>query len=106
MLTPAMFERGALPGTEGPLLRSRAELRISLVGACVPRPVTLSGWDFATARPKRTRRAVAAGAVYWLDLEGPPGARAAWLEEAWMKNVSDGEQDRRDGFGLCAVGVA
>jgi hypothetical protein len=30
---------------------------------------------------------------------------SAWLEKVWWKEISDDEQDRRDGFGLAVVGV-
>jgi CRISPR-associated protein Cmr3 len=72
----------------------------------VPRPETISGWDFETRRPKASRRLVSAGSVYWLELHGEPDARVGWAREVWMQNVSDEDQDKRDGFGLAVVGVA
>ena len=106
LLTPAIFNEGSTPGA-GPeqLLGARAGITPALVAACVPRPETLSGWDFAKRQPKKTRRLVSAGSVVWLDLEGPSDARIRWAEEVMMTNVSDEAQDRRDGFGLAAVGV-
>jgi CRISPR-associated protein Cmr3 len=86
-------------------LGTRFGIKPVLVAACVPRPETISGWDFAKRQPKRTRRVVRAGSVYWLDLEGGPDDRVRWAEEVMMSNVSDAPQDRRDGFGLAAVGV-
>lgn len=106
LLTPAIFEEGWKPGSApGQLLGARCGITPTLVASCVPRPETVSGWDFAKRAPKATRRLVSAGSVYWLDLAGKPDDRMRWAREVMMTNVSDGEQDRRDGFGLAAVGV-
>ena len=106
LLTPAIFAAGHRPGDgPGALLAPRAGVTPKLVATCVPRPETISGWDFERGAPKATRRVASAGSVYWLDLEGPPEARVRWAEEVMMTSVSDAEQDRRDGFGLAAVGV-
>jgi len=107
LLTPAVFDQGSLPSTSTyRLASSRKDLEVTLVAARVPRPQTISGWDFARRRPKATRRLVSAGSVYWLELKGAPEARLRWLDDVWMHNISDQKQDRRDGFGLVAVGVS
>ena len=104
--SPAVFSAGHRPGEgQGQLLGERAGITPKLVGMCVPRPETISGWDFEKRAPKATRRVVSAGSVYWLDLEGPPDARVQWATEVMMTNVSDVDQDRFDGFGLAAVGL-
>jgi CRISPR-associated protein Cmr3 len=103
LLTPAIFTEGWTPGAG--LLGTRCGVTSALVAACVPRAETVSGWDFAKQQPKKTRRLVRAGSVYWLDLKGAPADRVRWAEEVMMHNVSDEPQDRRDGFGLAAVGV-
>jgi len=95
LLTPAIFERGAVP---------REIHGARVVAAVVPRPEVISGWDAAASKPKPTRRMAPAGSVYWV--EPPSGTSAsAWAREMWMKSVHDG-QDQRDGFGLAVVGVA
>lgn len=107
LLTPAVFEMGALPAEDRTnFASSRQGLDVRIVAARIPRPRTISGWDFRARQPKATRRLVAAGSVYWLDLAGSPAARVEWLNRVWMQNISDGEQDCRDGFGLAVVGVA
>jgi CRISPR-associated protein Cmr3 len=105
LATPGVFEAGALPSATGPLLAPADCLSVTLMAAAVGRPLTTSGWDFATSKPKPSRRLAPAGSVYWLDLEGAPEARLSWLDRVWASNVSDGTQDRRDGFGLAFVGV-
>lgn len=85
------------------------------------RPDVISGWGFAPpdagdagyarardrrrngGRPKPVRRAVPAGAVFFLELEGDPDTRERWLRERWARSISDG-QDALDGFGLTLFG--
>lgn len=103
LATPAIFHLGYRPT---PGASSLLPAIATLVAALVPRPETVSGWDFATGKPKPSRRMVVAGSVFWIDLAGDAAARLAWLKGVWMQNVSDEEQDRRDGFGLALVGVS
>jgi len=104
LATPGIFRAGWRPTR---LLESGGPLgiRIKLKAAKVDRPLTLSGWDYVQRQTKRTRRAVTAGAVYWLEIDGEGDARAQWIRDHWMKPVSDEEQDCRDGFGLALMGV-
>lgn len=107
LLTPACFDAGSQPScAAGTPLASHHDVETRIVASIVPRPETVSGWDFETQRPKGTRRLVAAGSVYWIELKGAPAARLAWTEEVWMRNVSDALQDRLDGYGLAALGVS
>lgn len=106
LLTPAHFNAGWRPEW---LLDSRFGVDVMLKAAVVGKPQTVSGWDFAKrngkGEPKPTRRLVPSGSVYFLELTGNEAARRAWVEEMWLSVVSDGEDDRRAGFGLTAVGV-
>ncbi len=99
-LTPAFLEGAYLP-------RDRSFHGAQVVAALVGRPQTVSGWDLQKGRPKPSRRAVPAGSVYFLRLPEAwgEGEVQAWLERVWFQNLSDGEQDRKDGYGLAAVGV-
>lgn len=95
LLTPALFDEGGVPG---------AIAGARVVAAAVGRPLTISGWDMAIGGPKRTRRLAPAGSVYWVEL--PDGvAQEDWCASVHFGAVSDQLQDRRDGFGLAAVGV-
>ena len=102
LLTPGLFDRGWQPSW---LLEERHGLLPALKAARVDRPETLSGWDYELQQTKPTRRAVSAGSVFWLELGGTAEQRKAWVQELWMQPVSDGELDRRDGFGLAVMGV-
>lgn len=98
LLTPALFSAGDRPSW---LLEGGHRLVAQVVG----RPQAVSGWDVAKQRPKAARRMAPAGSVYWIELaEGTSAAQ--WAEGRFMSCVSDAEADRRQGFGLCVVGVA
>lgn len=109
LLTPALFQDGFAPKWIG-----RESVRV--VAAAVQRPQIVSGWDFQLVKasdgslrqkgPKPNRRMAPAGSVYWVEL--PNGLNIAeWLDSVWMKCLTNQmtQQDPRDGFGLCVVGV-
>lgn len=100
LLTPAFFAAGHLPDVglnhEGLIPR--------VVGAVNGRPLVISGWDYATNQAKPTRRAVPAGAVYFLELPGDAAQRERWVRRVWFQCVSDAPQDNLDGYGLAALG--
>jgi len=99
-LTPTFLEGAYLP-KGGAFGGARVE------AAVVGRPQAVSGWDLREGRPKPSRRAVPAGSVYFVRLPKAwgEGEIRAWAERTWFQNLSDEEQDRRDGFGLAALGV-
>jgi CRISPR-associated protein Cmr3 len=113
LLTPALFSGGSLPGWSGRGWWDEVAVHATVRAACVGRPEVVSGWDLAAdngpgkpkGRPKPTRRLAPAGSVYFVELDGEPEDRARWCEAVWLRPVSDGVQDRRDGFGLAAVGT-
>jgi CRISPR-associated protein Cmr3 len=103
LLTPAIFKQGFRP-TDPP--------DATLIAAAVGRPSVISGWDMAATNqkgtkgaPKATRRMAPAGSVYWFQLNDGIDP-VAWARSRWMTSLCDDEQDKRDGFGLCVVGVA
>lgn len=113
LLTPALFAAGYRP----PVTWMRGGGIAHLRAAAVPRAQVISGWDLNAdngvdergrprprGKPKATRRLAPAGAVYFVTWESGADVRA-WLDATWMQNVSDADQDQRDGFGLAALGV-
>lgn len=95
---PGWLDEGTLegtpPGVEG--------LRLRLTAAAVGRREAVSGWDYQRKGPKAVRWLVPAGSVYFFEVaEGE--ARA--VAERWLEPISDGAQDRRDGYGLALWGV-
>ena len=114
LLTPACFRDGYIPSVsslEDPGISSekdsaRSPLGISVIAACVKRPVTVSGWDMEKGKPKPTRRLAPAGSVYFLKFENASDNEIEdWIKEIWFSCISDDIQDKTDGFGLCAVGT-
>ena len=113
LLTPALFEKGALPGWNGGAWPLGGSTQATVAAACVPRPAVVSGWDLAASngegkpkgRPKPTRRLALAGSVYFVELSGTPEDIRRWCDESWLACVSDDAQDRRDGFGLAVLGT-
>ena len=92
--------------------RSQHGLIVSIQGVAISRYQVISGWDFKNGTPKPTRRLAPSGTVYFLKLEPDPACKkpleerlCAWLEDTWLRNISDNDQDNRDGFGLAAVGT-
>jgi len=104
LVTPACFEAGYLPAN---LQTWTPDVKVTIVAAAVQRYQTVSGWDYASTlgRPKPTRRLAPAGSVYYLQLDGEEAAIDQFVSDVWMRNISDGEQNKRDGFGLALLGV-
>lgn len=96
LLTPAYFEQGYLPTW------LREQYSVKIIGAAVPRYQVISGWDYKINKPKPSRRLSPAGSVYFLKVEQDI---ENFIESVWMKTVSDGEQNRLDGFGLAVLGT-
>lgn len=104
LLTPACFGAGFRPAW---LLGAGSDARGELVGAVVGRPQVVSGWDYKARGPKPTRRLAPAGSVFFLRFpnDTDEATLSRWIDSVWMQNVSDDEKDRRDGFGLAALGT-
>jgi CRISPR-associated protein Cmr3 len=115
LLTPAVFAGGALPGWHGGRLplAGAEDVEVKVRATIAPRPEVISGWDLTAdngagkkrGRPKPTRRLAPAGSIYYLDLQGTPEQIRDWCRRVWLEPVSDAPQDRRDGFGLAALGT-
>ena len=108
LATPAIFEKGWLPGwlreRDGKLIGEvpGSGVSVRLVSAVVGRWKPLSGWSYEKGRngPKALRRMVPAGSVYFFEvLKGGEG-----IADLWLRSVCDCEQDGRDGFGLALWG--
>jgi CRISPR-associated protein Cmr3 len=101
LLTPAYFEYGYQPNW----LLSLGGAQASIQAVAIPRYQTVSGWDYQLMKPKPTRRLAPAGSVYFLEFKGEKVQIQDFIDSVWMQNVSDEEQDRRDGFGLAVLGT-
>lgn len=107
LLTPAHFTKGYRPDW---LLKMQPGVTVELKGVAINRAQVVSGWDFDRTKsqhgqPKATRRLAPAGTVYFLKLIGNEQQVETWLNQVWLRCVSDEPQDRRDGFGLSLLGA-
>lgn len=119
LLTPAYFIRGSRPTW---LLSEQHNVKVELQALVNGHAQVISGWDFeyyanrngrmVRGQPKKTRRLMPAGSVFFLRfVEGEEANIKTWVERMWMHCVSDDSSDgnkdqyRQDGFGLAAVGV-
>lgn len=93
LLTPAYFSQGMPQNTD--------EFKIKAI-AC-DRYQTVSGWDFASNRPKPTRRLLPAGSILFLELHARD--REKWIEQTWFSCIGDDPQAINDGFGLSILGT-
>ncbi len=103
LATPALFSAGWQPGWNDGEVPGVPGLKLKLVAAAIDRWQSISGWDLLNRQAKAARKAVAAGATYWFEVEGEPPAD--WVEKLWLAPISDTAQDRRDGFGLVIPGI-
>lgn len=105
-LTPGLMKAGALPGpleTSWQPLAEHPELKLSVKAVALSRMQAISGWDLANNSPKATRRALPAGSVYWCESAEP--LTEEQVRALWFACLSDGEQDRADGFGVVTPGI-
>lgn len=102
LLSPAYFDEGDRPSW---LLQERNGVSPKLKAAIVGKPQTVSGWDFEQRRPKPTRYLAPSGTVYFLHLGEDADAIQEWVDEMWLRTVSDDKDDRLSGFGMAAIGV-
>lgn len=106
LVTPALFDRGALPGWSGNVWPGAGPVQATVRAACVPSAQIVSGWDMETNKPKPTRRMAASGSVYFITLKcDDDAALRCWIDDTWLQSICDRAEDRRDGFGLAALGV-
>jgi CRISPR-associated protein Cmr3 len=103
LITPAYFNDGYRPALQWTLDGVTATVK----GVVNPRYQIVSGWDFALNRPKAFHRLAPAGSVYYIEFAAKMCCKQIrkWCEAVWLQNVSDGEQWRRDGFGLAVLGT-
>ena len=105
LLTPALFEKGWLPGwLDSQTLTGtlpHTNLKVKLRATAIDRWLPVSGWDLQQHAPKAMRKAVSAGAVYWFEIQS---GNPAELAQAQWQAFGDNGQDCRDGFGIGLIG--
>lgn len=76
--------------------------QVRICSAFIPRWVPVSGWNYATSRPKAMRKLVPAGAVYVIEVEKPETSQEI-ARHLWGHPLISSEID---GYGICLVGRA
>jgi CRISPR-associated protein Cmr3 len=109
VVSPACFSAGWLPdGFEKHGNEYRGHLagvtsEVVLRAAFVPRATHVSGWDMARRRPKRTRRLVPPGAVYFFQKAERAAFTANEMAGLWLQAIGT-QEDRDEGFGRVIAG--
>jgi CRISPR type III-B/RAMP module-associated protein Cmr3 len=96
LATPGRFLTPA--GEEGGWFPKHLSDTCDLIGAAVGDPMSFSGWDVQRTRPRRTRYAVRAGAVYFWEVGANP------IPDPHASCLSDDPEERQAGWGLCLRG--
>ena len=76
--------------------------RVRICSAFVPRWIPVSGWDYATRRPKAMCKLTPTGAVYLIEVEKPESSQEI-ARHLWGHSLIASEID---GYGICLVGRA
>lgn len=112
LATPAQFTGGWLPDSFSP---ARASGRPAFVGrlpglhadvilraAAVPRPQHLASWDMVQRQPRKTRRLVPAGAVYFFQRADGQSFSPGDMRALWLAPLGSG---REEALGLVLPGT-
>ena len=94
LLTPAYFPSGSTwTPPEG----------VELIAQISGRPHPVSGWDLEKRGPKKMRRLVPAGSVYFVKITKKDVAEE-WIRDWWFQSICTTDQEKNDGLGLAVVG--
>lgn len=105
-ITPCIFAKGALPAwidkdTLTGMLPD-INIKVQLKAMAIDRWQAVSGWDSLQWKPKATRRAVAAGSVYWFEIVSGQFDLPT-LQKLSRHIWSDNDYDKHDGFGSAVL---
>ncbi|MCL0062751.1 type III-B CRISPR module-associated protein Cmr3 [Peptococcaceae bacterium] len=102
LATPAMFEKGWLPGwvDEESLTGTYKGIKLKLLTAAIGKYISIGGFDMRKKEPKTMYKAVPAGSVYYFELVD--GNLTKVVDVFHGKSVSDFQSEQ--GFGLALVG--
>lgn len=102
LTTPAVFEKGWIPDGLDESGRGQINgVEVQLEGASLGKHEIIGGWDVANKHPKKSRRAVPAGSVYYLTTDAPGQAFA----QIHRKSICGNDDDRKQGLGITYIGV-
>ncbi len=101
LITPAIFKKGWIPEwvDEKSLEGVKDGVKLKLISCAIGKHLLIGGWDIANKQPKKMRKAVSAGSVYYFEIiEGKDKIKSVFH----LKNISDINPD--EGFGLSLIG--
>ena len=101
--TPAIFEKGWIPGwiDNSNFKGEYNEINLKLVACSTGKYNLIGGWDLVNKKPKPMYKAVSAGSIYYFKiLDDTPTQKIK--ENFHLKNISDINPE--EGFGLSLVG--
>ena len=105
-ITPCIFKHGSLPAwiDKNTLMGTlpNTDIKVQLKAMAIDPWQAVSGWDSVLWKPKATRRAVAAGSVYWFEIVSGQFDLTT-LEKLSRHIWSDNDYDKYDGFGLAVL---
>ncbi|MEO0297373.1 MAG: type III-B CRISPR module-associated protein Cmr3 [candidate division WOR-3 bacterium] len=103
LVTPAIFEKGWLPGwiNAETLEGEKDGIKLKLIACSIGKFIRIGGWDIAKGEPKPMYKAVPPGSVYYFKVLS--GSFEKIKEVFHFKNISDINPE--EGFGLSCVGV-
>jgi CRISPR-associated protein Cmr3 len=102
LTTPAIFNQGWLPeGIDADTMQGQINgIEIKLISACIGKPIGIGGYDFVKNQPKRMKKAVPTGSVYYFEMKD--GKADNLFEKLWLKSISD--EKAQEGFGITLIG--
>ncbi|MCG8418427.1 MAG: type III-B CRISPR module-associated protein Cmr3 [Proteobacteria bacterium] len=113
LVTPAEFQNGWLPdgfAAAGPsgYCGTVAGIAVILQAAIVGRPLDLSSWDMVRGEPRKTRRLVRSGAVYFFRKDDDAPFTAGERRRLWLASLINPKQGNagrvEDGLGRVVPG--
>lgn len=95
--TPSIFENGWKPNLSENKVLNKIDLK--LISACIGKPISIGGFDMKNRIPKKMRKAVPAGSVYFYQSNK---CISTFIKEIDGKSIS--EYNSNEGYGLSFVG--
>ncbi len=104
LVTPAIFGKGWIPTwiNEDNLEGVIKKMRLKLITACIGKPLFIGGFDIKAKKPKPMRKAVPAGSIYIFKIIDGDIQEAINLFHG--NAISDGQNERKQGFGITYIG--
>ncbi len=103
LLTPAFFKKGWIPDwlDDKAFNGTYKGIKLRLLTASIGKYISIGGFDMKERKPKRMRKAVPAGSVYYFGFEGD---KEKVIECFHKKSLSEYDNTQKEGYGITFVG--